>query len=108
MAQVRKGYLHRLSDPGFMDARAFGEGRALAVAWMSGSSMAHGRDVAVFGERAQQIAGRMADLALTCVPAPRPIFDVGCGTGYLLGRLAARAPQAEILAGIDAAPAWVS
>jgi len=120
MAQVRKGYLHRLSDPGFMDARAFGEGRALAVAWMSGSSMARGRDVAVFGERAQrhddgwlgqlhhQIAGRMADLALTCVPAPRPIFDVGCGTGYLLGRLAARAPQAEILAGIDAAPAWVS
>ena len=102
-----------------MDARAFGEGRALAVAWMSGSSMARGRDVAVFGERAQrhddgwlgqlhhQIAGRMADLALTCVPAPRPIFDVGCGTGYLLGRLAARAPQAQALAGIDAAPAMI-
>jgi ubiquinone/menaquinone biosynthesis C-methylase UbiE len=41
------------------------------------------------------------------VPAPRQILDVGCGTGYLLGRLAARAPQAETLAGIDAAPAMI-
>jgi ubiquinone/menaquinone biosynthesis C-methylase UbiE len=29
------------------------------------------------------------------------------GTGYLLGRLAARAPQAEVLTGIDAAPAMI-
>jgi len=77
------------------------------------------RDVAAFGERAQrydegrhgqlhhQIADRAADLALACVPAPRRILDVGCGTGYLLGRLAARAPQAEALAGIDAAPAMI-
>ena len=82
--------------------------------------MARDRDVAAFGERAQrydegwlgrlhhQIADRSADLALTCVPAPRRILDVGCGTGYLLGRLAARAPQAEILAGIDAAPAMIA
>jgi ubiquinone/menaquinone biosynthesis C-methylase UbiE len=81
--------------------------------------MARDRDVAAFGERAQrydegwlgqlhhQIADRMADLALTCAPAPRRILDVGCGTGYLLDRLAARAPQAEALAGIDAAPAMV-
>jgi len=81
--------------------------------------MARDRDVAAFGERAQrydegwlgqlhhQIADRTADLALTCVPAPRQILDVGCGTGYLLGRLAARAPQAEVLAGIDAAPAMI-
>jgi ubiquinone/menaquinone biosynthesis C-methylase UbiE len=81
--------------------------------------MAGDRDVAAFGERAQhydegwlgqlhhQIADRTADLALTCVPAPRRILDVGCGTGYLLGRLAARAPQAETLAGIDAAPAMI-
>ena len=33
---------------------------------------------------------------------------MGCGTGYLLGRLAARAPQAEALAGIDAAPAMIA
>ena len=81
--------------------------------------MARDRDVAAFGERAQrynegwlgqlhhQIADRAADLALTCAPAPRRILDVGCGTGYLLGRLAARAPQAEALAGIDAASAMV-
>jgi ubiquinone/menaquinone biosynthesis C-methylase UbiE len=86
---------------------------------MSGSGMARGRDVAAFGERAQrydegwpgrmhhQIADRTADLALTCVPAPRRILDAGCGTGYLLGRLAVRAPQAEALAGIDAAPATI-
>jgi ubiquinone/menaquinone biosynthesis C-methylase UbiE len=81
--------------------------------------MARDRDVAAFGERAQrydegwlgqlhhQIADRTADLALTCIPAPGRILDVGCGTGYLLGRLAARAPQAEVLAGIDAAPAMI-
>jgi ubiquinone/menaquinone biosynthesis C-methylase UbiE len=73
--------------------------------------MARDRDVAAFGERAQgydqgwrgrmhhQIADRTADLALTCVPAPKRILDVGCGTGYLLGQLAARAPQAQVLAG---------
>jgi ubiquinone/menaquinone biosynthesis C-methylase UbiE len=81
--------------------------------------MARDRDVAAFGERAprydegrlgelhHQIADRTVDLALTCVPAPSRILDVGCGTGYLLGRLAARAAQAEVLAGIDPAAAMI-
>jgi len=81
--------------------------------------MARDRDVAAFGERASlydegrlgqlhhQIADRTADLALTCTPTPGRILDVGCGTGYLLGRLAALTPQAEVLAGIDASPAMI-
>jgi ubiquinone/menaquinone biosynthesis C-methylase UbiE len=81
--------------------------------------MADDRDVAAFGRRAarydegwrgrlhHQIADRTAGLALACVPAPRRILDVGCGTGYLLGQLAAYAPQAEALAGIDASPAMI-
>jgi ubiquinone/menaquinone biosynthesis C-methylase UbiE len=81
--------------------------------------MTRDRDVAAFGRRARgydadwrgrlhhQIADRTADLALTCVPAPAQILDIGCGTGYLLGRLAARVPRARVLAGIDAAPAMI-
>jgi ubiquinone/menaquinone biosynthesis C-methylase UbiE len=81
--------------------------------------MAPGRDVTAFNERApgydsgwlgklhHDIADRVADLALTCAPAPRRILDVGCGTGYLLRQLAARAPDAAELAGIDAAPAMI-
>jgi len=67
--------------------------------------MARDRDVAAFGQRAQgydqgwrgrlhhQIADRTADLALTRVPAPGGYSDAGCGTGYLPGQLAARAPR---------------
>ncbi len=81
--------------------------------------MAHDRDVAAFGRRApgydegwrgrlhHQIADRTADLALSCVPRPARVLDVGCGTGYLLRQLAARAPAATELAGIDAAPAMI-
>jgi predicted TPR repeat methyltransferase len=84
------------------------------------SGTARDRDIAGFGERAHdcdegwrdrmhyQIADRVADLALSCVPALRRILDVECGTGYLLGRLAARAPHVEVLAGIDAAPAMIA
>jgi len=81
--------------------------------------MAGDRDVAAFGRRAQsydqgwrgqmhhQIADRVAGLALARVPDPVRILDIGCGTGYLLGLLAAHVPQARILAGIDAAPEMI-
>jgi ubiquinone/menaquinone biosynthesis C-methylase UbiE len=79
----------------------------------------HSRDVAAFDERApsyetgwlgrlrHDIADRATDLALASSPRPSRVLDVGCGTGYLLRRLAGRAPQALELAGIDAAPAMI-
>ena len=78
------------------------------------------RDVAAFDARAggyergwlgrlhQQIADRTADLALSAVPAPQRILDVGCGTGYLLRRLADRCPDAAELVGVDPAPAMIA
>ena len=82
--------------------------------------MTRDRDVAAFGARASgyedgwagrlhhEIADRCADLALARSPSPSRVLDVGCGTGYLLRRLAARCPAATELAGIDAAPAMVA
>jgi ubiquinone/menaquinone biosynthesis C-methylase UbiE len=81
--------------------------------------MTYERDVAAFEARAsnyesgwrgrlhQQIADRTAELALTLVPAPQRIVDVGCGTGYLLRQFAARCPRAVELAGVDPAPAMI-
>jgi ubiquinone/menaquinone biosynthesis C-methylase UbiE len=50
------------------------------------------------------ISDRTAALATATVAAPQHVLDVGCGTGYLLRRLARHYPQAKELAGIDAAP----
>lgn len=81
--------------------------------------MPRDRDVAAFAERADgyddgwlgrlhhEIADRTADLALALVPAPHRVLDVGCGTGYLLRRIAARVPDAVELAGVDAAAPMV-
>jgi ubiquinone/menaquinone biosynthesis C-methylase UbiE len=82
--------------------------------------MPHERDVAAFDKRAasydsgslgqlhRDICDRVADLALSLGPAPRRVLDVGAGPGYLLEVLAGRLPQAEELAGVDAAPAMVA
>jgi ubiquinone/menaquinone biosynthesis C-methylase UbiE len=50
------------------------------------------------------ISENTAALAAATAAAPRRVLDVGCGTGYLLRTLAHHYPQAEELAGIDAAP----
>jgi ubiquinone/menaquinone biosynthesis C-methylase UbiE len=82
--------------------------------------MPYDRDVRAFDERAatyesgvlgqlhRDISGRVADLALELVPAPRRVLDVGAGTGYLLGLLAARLPAAGELTGVDPAAAMVA
>lgn len=81
--------------------------------------MTRDRDVAAFEQRAPQydqgwrgrlhhdIADRTAALALSTGDAPRRVLDLGCGTGYLLRRLARELPQAMEMAGIDPAPAMV-
>jgi ubiquinone/menaquinone biosynthesis C-methylase UbiE len=77
------------------------------------------RDVEAFEERApryeqgwlgrlhHEIADRTAALAITTGPSPHRLLDVGCGTGYLLRRLAVGYPQARGLTGIDAASTMV-
>lgn len=77
------------------------------------------RDVGAFDERAhsyesgwrgrlhQQIADQVAVLAVGMTPTPTRVLDVGCGTGYLLRRLAEKLPAAQVLCGIDAAPRMV-
>jgi len=82
--------------------------------------VARDRDVAAFARRApgyeagwrgrlhHEIADRTAGLALRHAPGPRRVLDVGCGTGYLLRRLAARLPATAELTGIDAAEAMVA
>ena len=81
--------------------------------------MASDRDVGAFQERAagyesgwlgqlhHDIADRAAELAESCSPEPERILDVGCGTGYLLRRLADRFPAATTLSGIDPAPGMI-
>jgi ubiquinone/menaquinone biosynthesis C-methylase UbiE len=81
--------------------------------------MPRDRDVAAFAERAEgyeagwlgrlhhEISDRTADRAVAQAPPPRRVLDVGCGTGYLLRQLAARAPDAAELAGVDAAAQMV-
>ena len=77
------------------------------------------RDLAAFNDRAagydrgwrgrlhHEIAERTANLAVATVASPGRVLDVGCGTGYLLGTLAGRYPDAQQLCGIDAAPQMI-
>lgn len=97
----------------------FCAGRVRARAAGETCRMPYDRDVRAFDDRAasyesgrhgrlhQEISDRVVELALSLVPAPRRVLDVGCGTGYALRRLAARLPQAGEFLGVDAAPKMV-
>jgi ubiquinone/menaquinone biosynthesis C-methylase UbiE len=86
--------------------------------WQSRGLPPH-RDVAAFDERApgyeqgwrgrlhHEIAERTARLAQRTAQSPGRVLDVGCGTGYLLRRLRSQYPDAEELAGIDAAASMI-
>jgi ubiquinone/menaquinone biosynthesis C-methylase UbiE len=77
------------------------------------------RDVDAFDQRAarydegwlgrfhHEIAERVVSLALAGDLSPRRVLDVGCGTGYQLRLMAQRCAEAEVLEGVDAAPAMV-
>ena len=81
--------------------------------------MAHDRDVEAFDQRAasyesgrhgklhMEISDRVVKLALSRVPAPQHVLDVGCGTGYVLRQLAARLPRASEFLGVDPAPKMI-
>jgi ubiquinone/menaquinone biosynthesis C-methylase UbiE len=80
--------------------------------------MPHDRDVGAFDKRASSyeagwrgrlhhdIADKVAEIALASIREPQRVLDIGCGTGYLLRRLAARVPDAELV-GLDPAPHMV-
>jgi ubiquinone/menaquinone biosynthesis C-methylase UbiE len=77
------------------------------------------RDLAAFDARAtsyesgwlgrlhQKIADHTMELALRTCPDPVRVLDVGCGTGYLLRRLATGYPNAGQLDGVDPAPTMI-
>ena len=81
--------------------------------------MPYDRDVQAFDDRAatyesgrhgqlhKEISDRVVRLALSQVPAPQRVLDVGSGTGYVLRELAARLPQASEFLGVDAAQKMV-
>jgi ubiquinone/menaquinone biosynthesis C-methylase UbiE len=77
------------------------------------------RDVAAFEARAssyehgwrgrlhREIADRTAALALSVAAEPPLVLDIGCGTGYLLRRLAASYRSGRGLLGVDPAPSMI-
>jgi ubiquinone/menaquinone biosynthesis C-methylase UbiE len=81
--------------------------------------MPHDRDVQAFDQRAasyesgrhgqlhKEISDRVVELALSRVPAPRRVLDVGCGTGYVMRQLAARLPRTSEFLGVDPAPKMI-
>jgi len=60
---------------------------------------APGYDRGWLGRLHHDICDRTARIAAAAAPNASHVLDVGCGTGYLLGRLAFRLPGAAQLEG---------
>jgi SAM-dependent methyltransferase len=60
------------------------------------------------GAMLHEIADRTVRLARAETREPEHVLDVGCGTGYLLRRLASRCPGAGELVGVDPAAAMIT
>ena len=60
-----------------------------------------------YGQLHKEISDHVVERALSAVPAPRRVLDVGCGTGYVLRQLTARLPRAEAFLGVDPAPKMI-
>jgi ubiquinone/menaquinone biosynthesis C-methylase UbiE len=77
------------------------------------------RDIVAYDERSggydggwrgrmhHRISDSVAALAVDTAPGARSVLDVGCGTGYLLRRLATALPRADRFVGIDPAPGMI-
>jgi SAM-dependent methyltransferase len=53
------------------------------------------------GRKWSGLVERTADVALSAMPIPLRVLDVGCGTGALLREIVVRVPYGELYVGID-------
>ncbi len=65
---------------------------------------AHGYPVGTAERWQERVAVRAADLALSAMPVPLRVLDVGCGSGALLHEMVVRVPYGTAYVGIDPSP----
>jgi SAM-dependent methyltransferase len=61
-------------------------------------------DRGTVGDDHAKVVERAADVAVSVMPIPLRVLDVGCGDGQLLAELILRVPYAELYVGVDPIP----